>query len=92
MPHRNAARSLLEAEVAQVREHERELVLVVWPTRSLVTRLNDDDAEFSRRDARKRADTIRELVVGDEDPTALASGQTMRGKALEEGLHRAGHV
>ena len=70
VPHGHAASGLLQREVAEAREHERQLLLVVGPPRCLRRALDEHDAELARRRARKRPHGVGQLVVGYEKPPA----------------------
>ena len=75
---RHSARSLLQREVAQAREDEGELLLVIGPPRSLVRTFDEDDPEPARILARQRADRVRQLIVGDEQPAPGRRVGTLR--------------
>ena len=85
---RDAALRLLEREVAQVGEHQRQLLLVVGPPRRLGGSLDEDDAQRARRLPRQGAELIAELVGRHEDPAAAALAVPVLAQRSVERAHR----
>ncbi len=69
---RDPAAGLLEREVAQVGEHQGQLLAVVGPPGRLPRVLHDDDAELAWFLDGERADAVRQLVVRHIEPAPAA--------------------
>ncbi len=87
VPHRHAAVGLLEREVAQARENERKLLLVVWPPRRLARALDEHDDELARGRARQRPHGVGQLVVGHEEPPSAGLVHAACIEAFAEDAH-----
>ena len=65
---RDAAPGLLDRKLAQIGQHERELLLVIRPLRRLPGVLDEDDSDIRRIFLSERADRVGQLVIRNEDP------------------------
>ena len=90
MANGDPALRLLEREVAEAREHEGQLLLVVRPPPRLLGALHDDDAELSRVRAREGAHGVRELIVRNEEPLSARFVYAVRPERLTKDAHREG--
>ena len=67
----DAARRLLEREMAHVRDQDDQLFLVIRAAERLGGGFDDDDAGLSRGLLGQRAGPVGEAIVGDVDPAAV---------------------
>jgi hypothetical protein len=81
---RDAAGRLLDGELPEVCQHQRQLLLVVRAARCLPWVLDNDDAELLRRLPGKRTDLVRQLVVGNKQPSAAGGVDLMGRKGSAE--------
>jgi len=84
---RDAARRLLEREVTEARENERELLFVVRPARRFGGALHEDDADVPRVHAGERAHGVRQLIVRDEEPAPVRLVDASCSKLLAKDAH-----
>jgi hypothetical protein len=54
----------------QIGQHQRQLLLVIGAAVGFPWVLDQDDSQFTGILARQRANSVRELVVGNEEPAA----------------------
>ena len=64
----DAALRLLEREVSQVGQYQRQFLLVVWSSGGFRRALDEDDARAIGIETRQRSDPVTQLVVRNEQP------------------------
>ncbi len=69
---------LLQGKMAHIRQHRRQLVLVIGPLRRLPQALHENDAELAWLGSSQRPDRIGQLVVGNVKPTTAGRVPSQR--------------